>query len=203
MIDSSAPPPQFTPVNLITGFLGSGKTTLLKRMLASPALADTAVLINEFGEIGLDHDLLERVDENTILLQSGCLCCTIRGELAAAIHSLDARRARGEVPVYRRLLIESTGLADPLPILTTVTADSVLRHHYRLGLVIATVDAINGMGHLDRQPKFAGTGRRSRPACHHKDGSCDEGRCKRSQYSAAAHKPGRAAVAWRGGGHRA
>ncbi len=146
-------PPQFTPVNLITGFLGSGKTTLLKRMLASPALANTAVLINEFGEIGLDHELLERIDENIVLLQSGCLCCTIRGELSEAIRNLDQRRARGEISPYRRLVIESTGLADPLPILTTVTADPVLKHHYRLGLIVATVDAVNGMSHLDRQPE--------------------------------------------------
>ena len=145
--------PDFTPVNLISGFLGSGKTTLLKRMLASPALADTAVLINEFGEVGLDHELIERVDENTVLMQSGCLCCTIRGELADAIKSLHSRRARGEIPVYRRLMIESTGLADPLPILTTITAEPALRHHYRLGLVVTTVDAVNGMGHLDRQPE--------------------------------------------------
>ncbi|MBV8796137.1 MAG: GTP-binding protein [Hyphomicrobiales bacterium] len=145
--------PDFTPVNLISGFLGSGKTTLLKRMLASPALADTAVLINEFGEVGLDHELIGRVDDNTVLLQSGCLCCTIRGELADAIKSLHSRRARGEIPIYRRLMIESTGLADPLPILTTITAEPALRHHYRLGLVVTTVDAVNGMGHLDRQPE--------------------------------------------------
>ncbi len=145
--------PDFTPVNLISGFLGSGKTTLLKRMLASPALADTAVLINEFGEVGLDHELIGRIDENTVLLQSGCLCCTIRGELADAIKSLHSGRARGEIPVYRRLMIESTGLADPLPILTTITAEPALRHHYRLGLVVTTVDAVNGMGHLDRQPE--------------------------------------------------
>ena len=150
---SARPVPEFTPVNLISGFLGSGKTTLLKRMLASPALADTAVLINEFGEVGLDHELIERVDENTVLLQSGCLCCTIRGELADAIKSLHSRRARGEIPVYRRLMIESTGLADPLPILTTITAEPALRHHYRLGLVVTTVDAVNGMSHLDRQPE--------------------------------------------------
>jgi G3E family GTPase len=145
--------PDFTPVNLISGFLGSGKTTLLRRMLASPALADTAVLLNEFGEVGLDHELIEQVDENTVLLQSGCLCCTIRGELADAIKALHFRRARGEIPVYRRLMIESTGLADPLPILTTIAAEPALRHHYRLGVVVATVDAVNGMAHLDRQPE--------------------------------------------------
>src|SRR5215467_6215923 len=109
--------PIFTPVNLITGFLGSGKTTLLQRLLADPALADTAVLINEFGEVGLDHHLLERIDDTMVLLQSGCLCCTIRGELS------------------------------------TAQADPVLRHHFRLGNVITTVDAVNGLAQLARQPE--------------------------------------------------
>jgi G3E family GTPase len=144
---------QFTPVNLITGFLGSGKTTLLRRLLASPALADTAVLINEFGEVGLDHELLERIDEDAVLLSSGCLCCTVRGELADAIKSLHARRERGVIPAYKRLIIESTGLADPLPILTTIAAEPQLRHHYRLGRVVTTVDAVNGDAQLDRQPE--------------------------------------------------
>jgi G3E family GTPase len=136
----------FTPVNLITGFLGSGKTTLLQRLLADPALADTAVLINEFGEVGLDHHLLERIDETMVLLQSGCLCCTIRGELSAAIKDLHSKRERGMVPAFRRLVVESSGLADPFPILSTVQADPVLRHHFRLGNVITTVDAVNGLG---------------------------------------------------------
>jgi G3E family GTPase len=145
--------PEFTPVTLVTGFLGSGKTTLLQRLLAEPALSDTAVLINEFGEIGLDHHLLERVDETMVVLQSGCLCCTIRGELAAAIKDLHSKRERGLVPSFRRLVIESTGLADPFPILSTVQADPVLRHHFRLGNVITTVDAVNGTRQLDAQPE--------------------------------------------------
>jgi G3E family GTPase len=145
--------PVFTPVNLITGFLGSGKTTLLQRLLADPALADTAVLINEFGEVGLDHHLLERIDDTMVLLQSGCLCCTIRGELSAAIKDLHSRRERGQVPRFRRLVVESTGLADPFPILSTVQADPVLRHHFRLGNVITTVDAVNGTTQLARQPE--------------------------------------------------
>jgi G3E family GTPase len=145
--------PVFTPVNLITGFLGSGKTTLLQRLLADPALADCAVLINEFGEVGLDHHLLERIDDTMVLLQSGCLCCTIRGELSSAIKQLHSRRARGEVPAFRRLVVESTGLADPFPILSTVQADPVLRHHYRLGNVITTVDAANGLAQLARHPE--------------------------------------------------
>lgn len=147
----SAAVPDHTPVNVLTGFLGSGKTTLLQRLLRSPHLHDTAVLINEFGEVGLDHHLLEQVDETTVLLQSGCLCCTIRGDLSKAMRELHAKREAGTVPPYRRLVIETTGLADPLPVLTTVTADPVLRHHYRLGNVITTVDAVNGQDQLTRQ----------------------------------------------------
>src|SRR4029079_18560181 len=138
----------FTPVNLITGFLGSGKTTLLQRLLADPALADTAVLITECGEVGRDHHLLDRIDDTMVLLQSGCLCCTIRGELSGAIKDLHSRRERGLVPTFRRLVVESTGLADPFPILSTVQADPVLRHHFRLGNVITTVDAVNGLDQL-------------------------------------------------------
>ncbi len=141
--------PQFTPVNLITGFLGSGKTTLLQRLLADPALADTAVLINEFGEVGLDHHLLERIDDTMVLLQSGCICCAIRGELAQAIRDLHERRESGAIPPFRRLVVESTGLADPFPILSTVHADPVLKHHFRLANVVTTVDAVNGNAQLD------------------------------------------------------
>ncbi len=137
---------EFIPVNLIAGFLGSGKTTLLQRLLADPALSDTAVLINEFGEVGLDHHLLERLDDTMVLLQSGCLCCTIRGELSDAIKDLFSKRERGVVPPFRRLVVESTGLADPFPILSTIQADPVLKHHFRLGNVITTVDAVNGVG---------------------------------------------------------
>jgi G3E family GTPase len=145
--------PELTPVTLITGFLGSGKTTILQRLLRGPGFSDTAVLINEFGEIGLDHHLLERLDETMVVLQSGCLCCTIRGELAAAIKDLYSKRERGAVPPFRRLVIESTGLADPFPILSTVQADPVLKHHFCLGNVITAVDGVNGMRQLDTQPE--------------------------------------------------
>lgn len=140
--------PQFTPVNLLTGFLGSGKTTLLRRLLSDPRLARTAVLINEFGEIGLDHQLLERIDETMVLLQSGCLCCTIRGELAQSMRDLLHRRERRLVPAFDRVVVESTGLADPFPILSTIKADPVLRHHFRAGPVITTVDAVNGLAQI-------------------------------------------------------
>ncbi|NKM34056.1 CobW family GTP-binding protein [Rhizobium laguerreae] len=135
--------PAFTPVTLLTGFLGSGKTTLLRRLLTDPALSNAAVLINEFGEVGLDHHLLERIDENMVLLQSGCLCCTVRGELADAIRDLHSKRERGIVPPFDRIVIESTGLADPFPVLSTLKADPVLRHHFKPSGVIATVDAVN------------------------------------------------------------
>lgn len=142
--------PAFTPVNLLTGFLGSGKTTLLRRLLASPELSGTAVLINEFGEVGLDHHLIERIDETVVLLRSGCLCCTVRGELAQAVRDLHSRRERGTVPAFARLVIESSGLADPFPVLSTLKADPVLRHHFRAGAVITTVDAVNGLSQIER-----------------------------------------------------
>jgi G3E family GTPase len=139
----------FLPINLLTGFLGSGKTTLLKRILADTAFADTAVLINEFGEIGLDHDLVESVDGEMVLLRSGCVCCTVRGELAIALKELYSRRERGLLLPFRRVIIESTGLADPFPVLSTIKADPVLRHHFCAGNVITTVDAVNGLRQLD------------------------------------------------------
>ncbi len=141
------------PVNVITGFLGSGKTTLLQRLLTAPEFSDAAVLINEFGEVGLDHHLLRRLDDNVVLMQSGCLCCTIRGDLSAAMRDLYERRERGEVPPFRRLVVETTGLADPTPILSTVMSDPILRHHFRLGTVVTTIDAVNGALHLARQPE--------------------------------------------------
>ena len=141
------------PVNVITGFLGSGKTTLLRHLLASPRLANTAVLINEFGEVGLDHLLLERLDEETIVLQSGCVCCTIRSDLVTAVRDLFSRRELGVIPPFDRLAVETTGLADPAPIVFTFMADPVIRHHFRLGNTIATVDAVNGLLHLDQNPE--------------------------------------------------
>jgi G3E family GTPase len=137
-------------VNLLTGFLGAGKTSLLRRLLRAPDLADTAVLINEFGEVGIDHLLVEAaIGEEVVLLESGCVCCTIRGDLKEALLKLHGRRQRGEVPPFRRLVIETTGLADPAPIVATLTADPMLRHHFRLGAIVTVVDAVEGAAHLD------------------------------------------------------
>ena len=136
------------PVHIITGFLGSGKTTLLRQVLGSPAFANTAVVVNEFGEVALDHLLLQRVDPDTVVLQTGCVCCTLRSELGAALRDLYDKRERGRVPPFDRLVIETTGLADPAPLLFTLMADPVLRHHFRLGTIVTTVDAVNGARHL-------------------------------------------------------
>ena len=131
------------PVIVLTGFLGSGKTTVLRHILRDPAFADTAVLINEFGEIGLDHLLVGRLDTAPVLLDSGCVCCSIRGDLNRAMRDLQTQRKCGAIPPFRRVIVETTGLADPVPILATVAFDLVLRRHFRLGNVITTVDAVH------------------------------------------------------------
>lgn len=133
-----------TPINLLTGFLGSGKTTLLQRLLADPAMASAAVLINEFGEVGLDHHLLDRIDDNVVLMKSGCICCTVRGEIADALLGLHSQRARGDIPWFDRVVIETTGLADPFPALSTIQSHPVLRSHFSIANVVTTVDAVNG-----------------------------------------------------------
>ncbi|HWP26032.1 MAG TPA: GTP-binding protein [Xanthobacteraceae bacterium] len=136
------------PLTVLTGFLGAGKTTLLNRLIKDPAFAETAVVINEFGEIGLDHLLVERIDDNLVLLQSGCLCCTMRGDLVSALEKLlrdlDNGRAR-----FSRVVIETTGLADPAPILQTGMAHPYLVLRYRLDGVVTVVDAVNGLATLD------------------------------------------------------
>jgi G3E family GTPase len=139
------------PVVLVTGFLGSGKTTLLSRLLGRPELGETAVIVNELGEVAIDHHLLRRVDERTVLLGNGCLCCTLRGDLADELRDLLSRRTRGDIPSFRRVLVETTGLADPAPVLNTLLAEPVVMHHFEPGAVIATVDALNGDGQLDRE----------------------------------------------------
>ena len=139
----------FLPVNLITGFLGSGKTTLLKSLLQQTSMSDAAVLINEFGDIGLDHHLLERIDENTVLLDSGCVCCSIRGELAEAIKSLQSKVSQGVISKFSRVIIESTGLADPFFILTTLHSDPVLRHHFKIESIITVVDSVNASSQFE------------------------------------------------------
>lgn len=135
--------------NVLTGFLGAGKTSLLNRLLATPELGDTAVIINEFGSIGLDHLLVEAVDDDIVLLKSGCICCTIRGDLKDAVLSLFERRQKGTIKPFARLVIETTGLADPAPIIATLSADLMLKYHFTMGNVVTVVDVPNGRRNID------------------------------------------------------
>ena len=134
-----------TPVVLVTGFLGSGKTTLISELLARPELGETAVIVNELGEVGIDHHLLRRVDERTVLLASGCVCCALRGDLADELRDLLDRRDAGEIPRFRRVVVETTGVADPTPIVNTLLSDPLVPHHYTLDAVVATVDGMHGL----------------------------------------------------------
>lgn len=145
------------PLHILTGFLGSGKTTLLNRMLRSTALADSAILINEVGAIAIDHHLVQQVERADTLditvLKGGCTCCTLRGDLVDALRALHARRAQGALPSFRRVILETTGLADPAPLLFTLASDPVLRHRFDHGTVVATVDAVHGAGQFERYPE--------------------------------------------------
>ncbi|WP_334175208.1 GTP-binding protein [Pseudoxanthobacter sp.] len=159
LFSAAAPPPGAAvpaadgriPVTILTGFLGAGKTTLLSRLIAQPEMAGTAVLINEFGAIGIDHHLVESLDEATVLLASGCLCCSVRGDLADALKRLHARLSRRELARLDRIVIETTGLADPLPVVATLAEDRFLAARFVCDGVITVVDASLGLGQLGRQ----------------------------------------------------
>ena len=142
-----------TPVSVITGFLGSGKTTLLNALLKHPRMAETAVLVNEFGEIGIDHLLFETLDDDVLLLAAGCLCCTIREDMLASLRSLFERRAGGQVPRFRRVVIETTGLADPAPILHTLLTGESASAPWVVDGIVTTVDAVNGNRQLSAYPE--------------------------------------------------
>jgi G3E family GTPase len=138
-----------TPVTILTGFLGSGKTTLLNRALRDPAMAHTAVVINEFGEVGLDHLLAAQSDDTIMVLENGCLCCTVFGDLVTTLNNLYHAREDGSIPRFDHVVIETSGLADPSPLIQAFLSDPTLAGLYRLGAVIATVDAVNGPNTLD------------------------------------------------------
>src|SRR6201989_1442223 len=150
---SSTQPASLIPATLLTGFLGSGKTTVLNHVLKQPGMAGTAVIINEVGEIGLDHLLVERSSEDVVLLNSGCLCCTVRSDIVDTLTNLFVDRVKGKIPFFTRVVIETTGLADPAPILHTLMTEPIVAARYMLDGVVTTVDAVNGSGTLDRQPE--------------------------------------------------
>ena len=139
------------PITILTGFLGSGKTTLLNHLVQSPGMAETAVIINEFGAVGIDHLLVKPVTDEVVLLQSGCICCTVKGELSDALRTLALQRVKGEIPEFKRLVIETTGLADPAPIIQTLAVDPMVGAHYRFGGIVTTVDAVVGADTIARQ----------------------------------------------------
>ncbi len=138
--------PDAVPLTLLTGFLGAGKTTLLNALVRRPELAGTAVLVNEFGEIGLDHILMDKIDDTTALLPSGCLCCAVLGDLSRALRDLLPRVQSGEV---RRVVVETTGLADPAPIVQTLMSDVSVAFRFRLDGIVTVVDAVHAMSQLD------------------------------------------------------
>jgi G3E family GTPase len=141
------------PVTVVTGFLGAGKTTLLNRLLRDPALANSVVLINEFGEIGIDHLFVEKIDGDMILMSSGCLCCTIRGDLINVLEDLLRRRDNGRMRDFDRVIVETTGLADPAPVLHTIMSHPYLVLRFRLDGVVTVIDAINGFATLNSYPE--------------------------------------------------
>src|SRR5437763_5271852 len=139
------------PVTLLAGSLGSGKTALLNHVLKQPGMAATAVIVNEFGEIGLDHLLVESATDDVVLLNSGCLCCTVRGDIVNTLTDLFVKRVKGRVPYFTRAVIETTGLADPAPVLHALLSAPIVAERYMIDGVVTPVDAVNGAGTLDRQ----------------------------------------------------
>jgi G3E family GTPase len=141
------------PVSVVTGFLGSGKTTLINRLLKRPEMNRVAVIVNEFGEQSIDHDLVQVSSEQMMLLNNGCLCCVLRGDLQETLRELFVKRRTGEIIDFERVVVETTGLADPAPVMQTLMTDTMLQAQYRLDCVVTLVDAVNGAQQIETMPE--------------------------------------------------
>ncbi len=157
------------PVTVLTGFLGAGKTTLLKRFLDTPEGSGTAVIVNEFGAVGIDDALVRASSDETVLLGNGCVCCTTRSDLQIALRRLVAERERGQVPHFRRVVIETSGLADPGPLLQTFATDRALGGEFSVEVVLAVVDAVTGLATLDWSAEARKQVDPGRPPDRHQD----------------------------------
>lgn len=142
--------PVRVPVTLLTGFLGSGKTSLLNRAIRQPELARTVVVINEFGQVSLDHSLVATSNDNIVVLENGCMCCTVRGDLLATLTELYTARSNGDIQPFDHVVIETSGLVDPVPLLQSLLSEPTLEAHYRMATIVATYDVVNGPGTLQR-----------------------------------------------------
>ena len=141
------------PVSIVTGFLGAGKSTLINRLLKDPAMRDAAVIVNEFGDVGIDHLLVESSGDSVIELSDGCLCCTMRGDLIDTLGELMDRMQTGKLRALKRIVVETTGLADPAPVMQSVMGHPVLIHNFELDGVVTLVDAVNGLATLEAHPE--------------------------------------------------
>jgi G3E family GTPase len=141
------------PVTLLTGFLGAGKTTLLNHLLSQPEMANAAVLINEFGSVAVDHHLVTKIDEDLILLDSGCICCTVRGDLKRSLTELFMKSLQRKIVPIKRVVIETTGLADPAPVIFTLMEDFFIAERFRIDGVVTVVDATHAAGQLAQHPE--------------------------------------------------
>ena len=182
--------PNTVPVTIVTGFLGSGKTTMLNRLLKRPALADTVVIVNEFGEVGLDHLLIEQAIENTVLLKNGCICCTVRGDVADTLEGLWQQRAAGAIPPFSRIVIETTGLADPGSVAHALIAEPGAGYACRLDGIVTTLDALHGRQQMHDREEVQRQVSLADVVLLTKDRPGDPARCRRRRTGGDGMEPG-------------